>query len=211
MSDKRETGPGHWWEVLKRLDEKAKGDLALMSRSRNQRYRIDWLQYSLMHEELLEQRENALAERLRSAWEQRENGEGSTAYLPTVSEIKIYMLRKRMLKPHALSPLAPEHSAIGRAPAAGPQPPESSAIARAPGGWMLAVAGTIFSKKTRKRVFDQVVADFRDEYFEALNECAGRARMLFLIGRHWSGFILAVVMQGGRELAKAIKTLKGAG
>lgn len=84
-------------------------------------------------------------------------------------------------------------------------------IALPPGGWMLDIAGIVFSKKTREDVFEQAVQDFRDEYCEALSEDADSTRLFFLASRHWIGFVLAVLMQGGREIARVIKTLKGAG
>lgn len=84
-------------------------------------------------------------------------------------------------------------------------------IPRPPGSWMLAVSGLVFSRKTKERVFDQVVADFRDEYFDALRHGDGRAKRSFIVARHWAAFSVAFVHEVASGIGKVIKALKDAG
>ena len=71
-------------------------------------------------------------------------------------------------------------------------------------------SGLIYSKKTKERVFDPILADFRHEYFEELREGAPRGRMFFVHARHWCGFIAAVALQAMSSLAKVIGAYRSA-
>lgn len=84
------------------------------------------------------------------------------------------------------------------------------AIAEPPGSWMEAFAATVFSRETKERVFDQVVAEYRNEFCEALRERAGRTRLFFLHARN-CGYFVSTVLEELPWIGRVISFLKGAG
>ena len=83
-------------------------------------------------------------------------------------------------------------------------------IVRPPGSLMQILA-VIFPRKTRDDVFAQIVHDFREEYFRALRSGADSKQLRRIVASHWTGFVLACLMELGPLLLWMLKTLKGAG
>ena len=90
------------------------------------------------------------------------------------------------------------------------KPQVTGVISSPPGVWMDAIAGTVFSPKIKERIFDQVLADFRLEYFEALSKRAGHARMFFVVARHWWGFIQACLEEAATGIGRIWRKIRGA-
>lgn len=83
-------------------------------------------------------------------------------------------------------------------------------IERPPGVRMLAIAEMVFSPMTVKGVFDQGVSDYRIEMFDAMKAGAGPWKLRMIKGRHWFGFVSAVVLELLPVIGKIIKAVKGA-
>lgn len=83
-------------------------------------------------------------------------------------------------------------------------------IVSAPGSWMGSIAGFLYSKKTREHVFEPIIADFQNEFFEELSKGASPARLLNVRSRHWFGFIASVALQAIASVAKVVREFKSA-
>lgn len=73
---------------------------------------------------------------------------------------------------------------------------------RLPGSTMLCIASVFFSKKRMERTFEPIVADYRTEFFEALEESWLKAQFVRL--RYWWAFTNACGLHAGFKLAVEI-------
>lgn len=80
-----------------------------------------------------------------------------------------------------------------------------------PGAWMDALAGVVFSRRTKERIFDQVVYDYREEMFEAMKDGAWPVRTFIVVARNWYGFFLACVEEAVTGIGKVWRKIRGAG
>jgi hypothetical protein len=85
----------------------------------------------------------------------------------------------------------------------------TAVISSPPGAWMEAIASTVFSPKTKERIFDQILADFRQEYFDILSKRASRERMFFVVARHWIGFVMACLIEAASGIGNVWKRIRG--
>jgi hypothetical protein len=111
-----------------------------------------------------------------------------------------YLLRIWRGLPNArlTSPVPTWSFAVNAPPARIPRTvraPLRTKVTRAPGAHLLTFAAIIFGQRKCERVFAQIVADMRNEYFDALNE-GRRARAFFARLRGYWEFAKAAGLTG---------------
>jgi hypothetical protein len=80
----------------------------------------------------------------------------------------------------------------------------------APGSTAIGLIATIYSPKTRSRVFEPIVADMQKEYFDALAEEASLVRRFFILFRGYGALLIAAFPQALWSIAKtAVSIAKG--
>lgn len=78
-----------------------------------------------------------------------------------------------------------------------------------PGLRMLKFARFVFSPATVENVFEQIVADYQHEIFEALVRGENGKMVAAITARHWWGFLLSVAASLATSIGKVIKAAKG--
>lgn len=77
-------------------------------------------------------------------------------------------------------------------------------VSGAPGGHLLQLVDFFYSKKTVKRVFEQIVGDMREEHFEALHQGRKWKAAWVLVRGYW-GFLKAMNLSWIASIVKSIK------
>lgn len=86
----------------------------------------------------------------------------------------------------------------------------SGTVKRPPGSSMLAIAD-LFPKKIREDILAQIVADLREEYFQALKHKARPGELRYIVARGRVAFAVAIGLVLLRGVGNLVKILKGAG
>lgn len=84
-------------------------------------------------------------------------------------------------------------------------------IAMPPGYWMDRIAAVVFFlSRKKRRVFEEIVADYRHEMIEAEATRAPAHRLLMLRLQHWAGFIASLIDEFlSGVVGRVVKVLKG--